>query len=97
MARKTGKKKPAHASAPSLDPTVSRGVYTICYYLAFGAVYGSCLAMEFIPPDSVIRHGLRDGAEAAREAWARSHEEDEVAESEMELPEDAPVEEPSPA
>jgi hypothetical protein len=71
---------------PSLKPAVSKGVYSLCYYVSFGAVYASRLAMEVIPPDSVVRHGLRDGAEAAREAWARTHEEDTVAESEMELP-----------
>jgi hypothetical protein len=70
----------------SMKPAVSKGVYSFCYYVSFGAVYASHLAMEVLPPDSMVRHGLRDGAAAAREAWARAHEEDILAESEMELP-----------
>lgn len=99
MARKSTKsgtkgRKEAR-TGPPLDPTVSKGIYTLCYYLAFGSVYASHLAMEFIPENSVIRHGLRDGAQAARAAWARSHEEDDEAESEMELPDDIPEESPT--
>ena len=71
-----------------IDP-VSKGVYSLCYYLSFGAVYASILAMEVLPPDSIVRHGFRDGAEAARKARARAHDGDGIAESEMELPEEA--------
>ena len=70
-------------------PAAAKSLYSLCYYVSFGAVYASCLALEMIPPDSIMRHGLRDGAEAARQAWAGTHEEDATAESEMELP-DAP-------
>jgi hypothetical protein len=68
---------------------VPRGVYNLCYYLAFGAVYASHLAMELVPADSIVRHGLRDGAESARNAWARPREEHDAAEREMALPEEA--------
>jgi hypothetical protein len=66
---------------------VSKGVYSLCYYLSFGAVYAGQLAIGVFPPDSIVRHGLRDGADAARRAWARSQR-DEAAEAEMELPVD---------
>jgi hypothetical protein len=44
--------------------------------------------MEALPLDSIVRHGLRDGADAAHRAWARTHG-DEAAEAEMELPVEA--------
>ena len=57
-------------------------------YLAFGSVYAAHLVMELVPADGVVRQGLRDGAEAAREALARSRAEQELAESEMAFPPD---------
>jgi hypothetical protein len=70
-------------------PGLSRGVYGVCYYLAFGSVYAGHLAMEFLPPDGVVRQALHDGAEAARLARARAREEQELAEREMALPDEA--------
>lgn len=69
--------------------SLSKGVYGCCYFLAYGAVYASHLAMEVLPPDSMIRHGLQDGAAAARRARNQAREEDQIAEDEMELPADA--------
>jgi hypothetical protein len=37
----------------------------------------------------MIRHGLQDGADAARRARNQAREEDQIAEDEMELPADA--------
>ena len=68
---------------------LSKGVYGCCYFLAYGAVYAGHLAMEVLPPDSMIRHGLQDGANAARLARSLAREEDQIAEDEMELPADA--------
>jgi hypothetical protein len=58
----------AEKALPAVKQSISKGAYMLCYYLAFGAVYSAALAMEFVPQDSVIRHGFRDGAEAARTA-----------------------------
>jgi hypothetical protein len=74
------------ADAGFLNPAMAKSMYSICYYLAFGATYASEMAMEFMPPDSMVLHGLRDGAEAAQNAWKRSHGSDQTAESEMDLP-----------
>jgi hypothetical protein len=73
-------------SAPA--PALARGVYSVCYYLAFGTVYAGHLAMEFVPADSVVRRAFHDGAEGARRALARAHEERATAEREMALPEE---------
>jgi hypothetical protein len=74
------------ADAGFLNPAMAKSMYSICYYLAFGATYASEMAMEFMPADSMVLHGLRDGAEAAQNAWKRSHGSDQTAESEMDLP-----------
>lgn len=71
-------------SVTGIIPVVRRGVYSLCYYLAFCAVYAGELAMEALPGESVIREGLRDGAAAARRAYSR--DEDIIAAAEMELP-----------
>jgi hypothetical protein len=54
---------------PAVKRSMSKGVYVFCYYLSFGAVYTAELAMSVVPQDSAIRHGFRDGAAAAREAY----------------------------
>lgn len=74
---------------PSIRPVLSRGVYGLCYCLAFGVVYAGRLASDVIPPDSMVGHGLRDGAGAAHRAWAQTAEEDEIARHEMALPDEA--------
>lgn len=56
---------------PAVKRSIAKGIYLSCYYLAFGAVYGAKLAMEFVPEDSVIRDGFRHGAEAGDEAYAQ--------------------------
>lgn len=61
----------AERSVPVIKRSVAKGVYVFCYYLSFGAVYTGELAMEIVPADSPIRHGLADGANAAREARRR--------------------------
>jgi hypothetical protein len=58
----------AERSVPVIKRSVAKSVYVCCYYLSFGAVYTGELAMEAVPADSPIRHGLADGARAAREA-----------------------------
>lgn len=58
----------AERSVPVIKRSVAKAVYVCCYYLSFGAVYTSELAMEVVPADSPIRLGLADGANAAREA-----------------------------
>jgi hypothetical protein len=76
----------------SAEPPRKPGAaYSLCYYLAFGSVYASHLLMELVPADSVVRHGLRDGAEAARHELARSRAEQELAESEMAFPPDEAI------
>lgn len=76
-------------SVNSTGSALSKGVYGCCYFLAYGAVYAGHLAMEVLPSDSMIRHGLQDGAKAARRARSLAREEEEVAENEMALPADA--------
>lgn len=56
---------------PAVKRSIAKGVYLSCYYLAFGAVYGAKMAMELVPENSVIRDGLRHGADAANEAYDR--------------------------
>ena len=58
----------AQNTMPAVKQGVAKGTYVCCYYLAFATVYSACLAMEFVPEDSPIRHGFRDGAEAATAA-----------------------------
>jgi hypothetical protein len=82
----TNQDEASTADAGFLNPAMAKSMYSICYYLAFGATYASEMAMEFMPPDSMVMHGLRDGAEAAQNAWKRSHGSDQTAESEMDLP-----------
>ncbi|HEY3824361.1 MAG TPA: hypothetical protein VGL82_07365 [Bryobacteraceae bacterium] len=60
----------AERTLPVVKKSVSKGTYMLCYYLSFGAVYTAELAMASVPEDSVIRHGFKDGAKAAREAHA---------------------------
>lgn len=62
----------AERTLPAVKRSVSKGTYMLCYYLSFGAVYTSELAMAAVPQDSVIRHGFKDGAAAAREAYMQS-------------------------
>lgn len=73
-----------------VDPhaVLSKGVYRLCYGLAFATVYAGCVVKEMLPADGMILHGLQDGADAARRSWARGREEDEIARHEMELPEE---------
>lgn len=70
-------------SLPAVKRSIAKGVYLSCYYLAFGAVYGAKMVMELVPEDSVIRDGLRHGAEAANEAYARRDESPDYATSTM--------------
>jgi len=60
----------AERTLPAVKESVSKGTYMLCYYLSFGAVYTAELAMSFVPEDSVIRNGFKDGAAAAKEAHA---------------------------
>jgi predicted NBD/HSP70 family sugar kinase len=61
----------AERTLPAVKQSVSKGTYMLCYYLSFGAVYTAELAMGFVPEDSVIRNGFKDGAAAAQEAHAQ--------------------------
>lgn len=64
--------KAAERTIPAVKQGISKGTYVFCYYLAFAAVYSACLAMEFVPEDSPIRHGFRDGADAANAAHKKA-------------------------
>jgi hypothetical protein len=61
----------AERTLPAVKKSVSKGTYMLCYYVSFAAVYTGELAMSAVPQDSVIRHGLKDGAAAAKEAHAQ--------------------------
>lgn len=74
------------------NPTKDDLVYQLCYQLAFGATYVGCVAMGLLPPDSMIRHGLQDGADAARRAHRSRGAEDEAAAAEMAVPEEVEME-----
>jgi hypothetical protein len=60
----------AERTLPVVKRSVAKGVYIFCYYLAFGTVYTAEIVMAAVPDDSVIRHGFRDGAAAAKDAYA---------------------------
>lgn len=62
--------KAAENTIPAVKKGIAKGAYVGCYYAAFAAVYSACLAMELVPKDSPVRHGFRDGADAARLAFA---------------------------
>jgi hypothetical protein len=56
----------AERTAPAIKRSVSKGAYTVAYFLSFGVVYSAEVVVELLPEDGVIRQGLRDGAAAAR-------------------------------
>ena len=60
----------AEKTVPVIRQSVSKGTYMLFYCLSFGTVYAAEVVLEFLPEDGVIRQGLRDGADAAREARA---------------------------
>ena len=65
------KKDAAHAAektVPVIKQSVSKGTYMLAYCLSFGAVYTAEVVLEFLPEDGVVRQGLRDGAQAARDS-----------------------------
>lgn len=75
-----GIQKGTEAASEAVDKTlplitkfVGKGIYIGCYYLAFGVVYGAKFAEECLPLDSVIRNGLNDGGQAAKEAYERRY------------------------
>src|ERR1044071_618238 len=60
----------AEKTVAVIRQSVSKGTYMLFYWLSFGTVYAAEVVLEFLPEDGVIRQGLRDGADAAREARA---------------------------
>lgn len=71
---------------PLITKFIGKGTYIGCYYLAFGVVFGAKFAEGCLPLDSVIRCGLKDGAQAASEAYAHRYSFDEP----MEAPQGTP-------
>jgi hypothetical protein len=66
---------------PIITKCIRKGNYISCYYLAFGVVYGAKFAEGCLPLDSVIRYGLKDGGQAAREAYALRYSLDDTIET----------------
>lgn len=60
----------AERTLPVIKKSLAKGTYMFCYYLAFGAVYSAEVAMGLVPVDSVIRQGMRDGANAAKQTYS---------------------------
>jgi len=60
----------AERTAPAIKRSVSKGAYMLAYGLSFGAVYTGEVIVELLPEDGALRQGLRDGADAARDARA---------------------------
>jgi hypothetical protein len=52
----------------SLGGLIHQGVYSGFYGLSFGLTFGALLVSQWMPPDSAVAEGVRDGAEAARHA-----------------------------
>lgn len=50
---------------------INQTIYSAAYYLAFGAAFPAYLALGFLPPNSALVRGLRDGTEAAKESARR--------------------------
>ncbi len=83
-----GIQKGTEAASEAVDKTlpvitkfIGKGTYMGCYYLAFGLVYGAKFAEGCLPLDSVILYGLKDGARAAREAYAHRYSFDDTMEA----------------
>jgi hypothetical protein len=60
----------AERTAPEIRRRLSKTAYFLAYGLSFGAVYTGQLVWELLPEDGVLRQGLRDGAQAARDTRA---------------------------
>lgn len=67
-------KDAAEKTVPVIKQGVSKGSYMLAYCLSFGAVYTAEVVLEFLPEDGVVRQGLRDGAQAARDSRAAHRE-----------------------
>lgn len=55
---------------PALKRNTAKAIYSSCYYLSYGVVYGATVVSDLIPKDNAMVHGLCDGAQAARAAVA---------------------------
>lgn len=55
---------------PALKRNTAKAIYSSCYYLSYGVVYGATVVSDLIPKDNAVVHGLCDGAQAARAAVA---------------------------
>jgi hypothetical protein len=60
----------AERTVPIIKNSIAKGVYMLAYGVSFGVVYTGEVVVGLLPEDGVIRQGLRDGAEAARDKVA---------------------------
>jgi hypothetical protein len=67
---------------PMLRETLSKAVYTTCYSISYGVVFGGLVIGSLLPKGSLIHKGVCDGAESAarafRERWEEKSEGGEV-------------------
>jgi hypothetical protein len=52
---------------------LSKGIYGVSYYAAFGVVFGATIIARFIPFPESLTHGVEDGTEAALESVDGTH------------------------
>ena len=52
----------------------SKSVYSTCYFLSYGVVFPTLWVAGLVPTDNAMGHGFRDGADAAKQAVARTRE-----------------------
>jgi putative methionine-R-sulfoxide reductase with GAF domain len=68
-------RKAAGEFVPALGRTVSKIVYTGCYGITYGMVFGGLMVGSLIPKDSAVAKGVCDGADSAVKAFTRRKEE----------------------
>ena len=60
--------KAAERTVPVVKKIAAQGTYTFFYHFAYAAVFAVAVAVDLLPENGVIRNGIRDGAEAGRQA-----------------------------
>lgn len=60
---------------PMLRETLSKAVYTTCYGISYGVVFGGLVIASLLPKESMIRKGICDGAESATRSFCERQEE----------------------
>ncbi len=58
---------------PELGSIVHKSVYSGFYYLSYCVVFGSLMIASLLPEHNAMEEGVRDGAEAAKKAFAGRH------------------------